>query len=98
MTEAISDTHVSGGTMTSPKPALSLSAHSVSKFADEPEFTKTLCLTPSHSDHSRSNSSTCLDCVKIGRSARRKSMTASTSVLPMLFLIRGQSRFLQFLI
>ncbi len=65
-TAAMSETQVSGGTMTSPGPCGPRSAASVSRLADEPELTNTLCFTPSHSDHSPSKAATWLDCVRIG--------------------------------
>src|SRR5437867_2618461 len=91
MTEAMSETQVSVGTMTSPGPKVSRSAVIVRRLADAPEFTKTLCLTPSHSDHSFSNNRTCCDCVSIGLSCRKYSITASKSARVMLFCISGQS-------
>ena len=56
MTAAMSDTQVSGGTIISPpSPKTFLIAAKVNKFAEDPELTKTLYLTPSHWDHSLSN-------------------------------------------
>ena len=65
ITEAISETQVSVGTIISPLPFKIFKAKMDSKFAEDPEFTKTLYLTPSHSDHFFSNSFTFVDCVKI---------------------------------
>ena len=66
ITEFISDTQVNDGTIISFF-LLSLfkifKAAIVIKFAEEPEFTKTECLTPSHLDHLFSNSLTLFDCV-----------------------------------
>ena len=56
ITEAMSDTHVSGGTMISPGLQVCLSAVMVNRFADAPELTNTLYFTPSQADHSFSNS------------------------------------------
>ena len=58
ITEAMSETQVRVGTMTSPGPKVSRRAAIVSRLAEEPELTKTLCLTPSQADHSCSNSRT----------------------------------------
>src|SRR5262245_59944210 len=90
ITEAISDTHVNVGTMTSPGPYNCLRAAMVIRFADEPELTKTLCFTPSQADHSCSNDCTWIDCVSTGTSSRRNAITASKSSLEMLFFIKGQ--------
>jgi len=60
-TEAMSETQVSVGTMISPGPKVSRKAAIVNKFADDPELTNTLCLTPSHWDHSSSNIFTWVD-------------------------------------
>ena len=46
-TAAMSETQVIGGTMTSPGPAGSRRAAIVTRLAEEPELTKTLCFTPS---------------------------------------------------
>ena len=61
ITAITSEGQVKGGVIISPVFFnLSLSAEIVIKFADDPEFTNTEYLTPSHFDHSRSNFSTCL--------------------------------------
>ena len=65
-TEAMSETQVSVGTMTSPKPAISRNAAMVTKLAEAPELTNTLYFTPSHRDHSSSKARTFFDCVRIG--------------------------------
>ena len=87
----MSETQVSVGTITSPPPRSSRSAAMVMRLADEPELTNTLCLTPSHCDHSRSNSRTLLDWVSIASSRRRSSITASRSSRTMLLRIKGQA-------
>ena len=58
--ETISEIQVKAGTITSPFLYNSFSAAKVIKFAEEPEFTKTLYLTPNHLDHFFSNSNTFL--------------------------------------
>ena len=65
ITDTISDTQVNDGTIISPFPYNNFNAAIVKKFAEDPELTKTVYLTPSHLDHFFSNSLTCLDCVKI---------------------------------
>src|SRR6266849_8195103 len=57
-TAAMSETHVKGGTITSPPPCNAFKAARVSKFADDPEFTKTLYFVPIQADHSRSKART----------------------------------------
>src|SRR5579862_296678 len=89
-TEAMSETQESVGTMISPPPNVWRMAAMVTRFADEPELTKTLCFTPSHSDHSRSKASTSRDCVRMGSVCCRKPMTASRSARVMLLDISGQ--------
>src|SRR5438876_4647793 len=92
MTEAMSETQVRVGTMTSPWPKVSRRAVMVRRLAEAPELTKTLCLTPSQADHSCSNKRTWWDWVSIGFSWRRYSITASKSARVMLFCISGQSK------
>ena len=59
MTETISEIQVNVGTIISPPdPLSSFNASTVRKFAEDPEFTKTLYFTPSHLDHFLSNSFT----------------------------------------
>src|SRR5581483_3095962 len=91
-TEAMSEIQVRVGTMISPGPNRSRMAAMVTWLADEPELTNTLCLTPSHCDHSSSNAATFFDCVRIGSSCCRNLMTASRSWRAMLFSINGQLR------
>src|SRR6516162_9561510 len=62
----------------------------VRRLADAPELTKTLCLTPSHCDHSASNAFTFLFCVRIGLSCFRNSMSVSRSWRVMLLSMSGQ--------
>src|SRR5438105_7834613 len=90
MVEAMSETQVKVGTITSPGPLASFSADSVTRFADAPELTKTLCFSPSHADHSRSNACTWLDWVSTG-TVLRNSITDSRSATGILLLISGQS-------
>src|ERR1039457_4141314 len=78
--------------MTSPGPKVSRKAVIVSRLAEAPELTKTLCLTPSQADHSCSKSLTWADCVSIGLSWRRYSIRVSKSARGMLLCINGQSR------
>ena len=59
------------------------------KFADDPELTKTLYLTPSHFDQFFSNLSTFLDCVSIGSLFLRYLITEFRSSLLILFFING---------
>ena len=96
ITEAMSETQVIGGTITSPGPAVSRKAAMLMRFADEPELTRTLCLTPSQRDHSSSKARTCFDWVSIGPpspspSANRRTTSCKSSRV-MLFFISGQSR------
>jgi hypothetical protein len=65
MTEAISEIQVRVGTITSPVPYKIFIANRVSKFAEDPEFTKILCLTPNHCDHLYSKCLTFSDWVNI---------------------------------
>src|ERR1039458_588469 len=88
----MSDTQVRVGTMTSPGPKVSRSAVIVSRLAEAPELTKTLCLTPSQADHSFSKRRTWWAWVSFGLSCERNAMRASTSGRVMLFCISGQSR------
>ncbi len=96
ITEAMSETQVIGGTITSPGPAVSPSAARVMRFADDPELTSTLCLTPSHADHSSSNARTWVDWVRIGppspSSSESNRTTSRRSARLILFFIKGQSR------
>src|ERR1035437_6052869 len=92
ITEAMSETQVRVGTMTSPGPKVSRSAVMVRRLAEAPELTNTLCLTPSQADHSCSNDRTWRDCVSIGLSWRRYSMSASRSARGMFLCISSQSR------
>ena len=64
-TDAISDTQVNAGTITSPLPFKILRILIDSKLAEDPELTKTLYFTPSHLDQFFSNLITFFDCVKI---------------------------------
>ena len=62
ITEEISELHVNGGTITSPPLGnFSLSKLNDSRFADDPELTNTLYLTPNHLDHFFSNNLTFLE-------------------------------------
>src|SRR5438270_1759461 len=88
-TEAMSEIQVRVGTITSPTPKVCLLAAMVMRLADAPELTKTLCFTPSHSDHSRSKASTCRDWVRMGSPSRRNAMSASRSARVMLLDISG---------
>ena len=64
ITELISETQVNVGSIISPFWYNIFNTDIVKRFADEPEFTNTLYLTPSHLDHLFSNSLTYFDCVK----------------------------------
>ena len=61
ITEETSELQVRGGRMISPVPTFSFRAAKVIRFADAPELTKTLYLTPSHFDHSSSKAFTLVD-------------------------------------
>ena len=89
-TEAMSDTHVNGGTITSPPNGfLILSNVNDSKLAEAPELTNTEYFTPNHLDHSSSNARQFGPLVRIGSSCFKCSMTASNSLLNILFRING---------
>ncbi len=108
ITDAMSETQVIAGTITSPTsplvpsggtpcpPAVSRNAARVMRFADDPELTSTLCLTPSHADHSSSNARTWVDWVRIGppspSSSESNRTTSRRSARLILFFIKGQSR------
>ena len=93
-TAAMSDTQVIVGTMTSPPGrAAPCRAASVSRLADEPELTKTLCWTPSQSrpfllegaDLARLRQ----DRIVLAQQSRRRRRGLRGA---MLFFISGQSR------
>lgn len=86
----MSETHVSVGTITSPKPKCSRSTVIVSRLAEAPEFTNTQCFTPTHFAHSCSKARTFCDWVRIGSSCCKNSISASRSARVMLFFIKGQ--------
>ena len=65
ITDAISETQVKEGTITSPFPFKILSMVIDRRLAEEPELTKTLYFTPSHFDQAFSKATTFFDCVKI---------------------------------
>ena len=91
-TAAMSETQVSGRHDDLAAAGRSLSAASVTRLADEPELTKTLCFTPSQSDHSL------LEGADVARLREdrvvlpQEAQTASRSSRVMLFFISGQSR------
>ena len=91
ITDAISEIHVNEGNIISPSsPYKIFKASSVNKFAEDPELTKTLYLTPSHFDHFSSNSLTFVDCVKIMRLLLFKNrITELISSDKILFCING---------
>ena len=90
ITEAISDTHVKGGTITSPPfGCLIFNIVIESKLAEAPEFTNTEYFTPSHFDQASSNSLHFGPLVRIGSSCFRCSIMASKSCRVMLFRIKG---------
>jgi hypothetical protein len=62
-----SDDQVKEGNKTSPPLGFRVFNINIDiKFADDPELTKTLYLTPNHLDHFFSNKLTYLDCVSMG--------------------------------
>ena len=90
MIDAISDTQVNGGTITSPPSGcLILSIAIDSKLADAPELTKTEYFTPHHLDHASSNARHSGPLVSLGLSFFRCSITKSKSSLEILSLING---------
>ena len=64
------------------------------RFADDPEFTKTLYLTPSHLDQVFSNCFTLLDCVKMIFFCFNNFITELTSDLLKLLCISGWKYFM----
>ena len=73
----MSDTHVSGGTITSPPSGLSnFRIDILNRFADDPEFTKTEYFTSNQSHHCFSNSNILGPFVRIGLSSESNFITS----------------------
>ena len=88
ITEFISDTHVRVGNIISPLPYIIFNTFIVRKFAEDPELTNTLYLTPSHFDHSFSNLITNFDCVNTVFLSLNSFVAAFMSLLVKLLCIK----------